>query len=510
MANPLSLLFGTRTPIVESERQPDYQATALALSYDNANLKESMRDLQLYLEDLNWVPVDGWEEEKGFSIDTIKEYADHLRALLTVNPTIKKAVNARVGYIWGRGVSFEGTGLNKITDNIHNKEIIFAETAKWKLEAQLATDGNIWSARNKTTGDITQIPISQISGWVIDENDPSRVLYWLRRYTVKTKNYSGTPDTKFIEVFYPAYGTENPVSVIDNIKVDKNIDMIHIAANRQEGWILGIPDILAAMFWAKGHKELFESGTAFVKAQGRFASKVTSKSQAGAGRAAAAVAEGPRRDPNTGEILDIGGTAVMSAGLDMQLMGKMSGGVDFKAFDPVAGLIAVGLGVPLEVLLGRSDGDEKSLEQSTVDEMKLRQRLWTSYFEALFSPRKVKVIWPKIKTEPTYRQIQSLEIANKTASLTREEIRGLSLEAFGIEGDPSKIVDIENDNSYYLIQKLVADNNAENAQETASLAADQQATTPDQGVDAGVGKLSTGKDSKASRDNKADPNTKNK
>lgn len=513
MANFFTRLFGTTeiTALQEANSVANkLLAETMAQDAERTRLQESVRELSLWMEDRDWIPINGWEEEKGFDLATIQREADHIRALLTVNPTIKKAVNARVGYIWGRGVTFEGDALTKQLTNVHNRNVIFGEQAKWKLEAQLATDGNIFTVRNKRSGEVIMVPIHQIAGYIIDIADPSRVNYWLRTYTVIKKNLrTGNEEAETISMYYPAYGyTGNTVASIDGIKVDRESELIHLAANRQDGWIFGIPDILAAMFWAQGHKELFEAGTAFVKAQGRYASKVISKTGAGAQRAAAAVADAPRRDPVSGEVLDIGGTAVMSAGLDMQLMGKMSGGVDFEAFDPVAGLIAVGLGIPLDVILGKSHDTETSLEQSTVDEMKMRQKLWVWYFEAIFAPRKVKVIFPKIKSEPTYRLVQSLEITNKTVSLSREEIRGLTLEAYGIEGDPNDLPDIE-ENAAYLMAKAIADDAAERAEDAAEQAAELAPTTPEQGVDAGVGKLSTGADAKDSRNDKSDRNTAN-
>jgi hypothetical protein len=146
--------------------------------------------------------------------------------------------------------------------------------------------------------------------------------------------------------------------------------------------------------------------------------------------------------------------------------------------------------------------------------MKLRQKLWSWYFKALFSPKKIKVIWPKIKTEPTYRQIQSIEITNKTQTLSREELRALTLEAYGLEGDPKAVPDVEK-SAIFLLQDALAEAGAERAAAAAEAAAEvaaeqaEQDTTPEQGVDAGIGKLSTGGDAKDSRDNKADRNTKN-
>jgi len=480
----------------------------IALQNQTEYLQESMTDLIRFVEDVNWDRIDGWEEDKGFDLDAIKGMSDNLSAMLTVNPTIKKAINARTGYIWSRGVSFDGTGITKMLNNKRNQQLVFNDNAHWRIEAQLATAGNLWVAKDKKTEEVIIVPVNQIAGWVLDENDPTRVLYWLRKYSVRTKNFStGVVTEKDVEVFYPAHDyTHGTVAHIDGIKVDRNMQMVHVAANRQEGWILGVPDIMAAMFWTRAHKELFESGVTYVKAQGRFASKVVAKTSGGAGTTASRIADAPRRDPMTGEILDSGGTAVMSGGLDYQLMGKMSGGVDFEAFDPVAALIAAGLGVPVDVLLGKSDTDIKSMEQSVVDEMMLRQSLWSEFFAAIFG-RKVTVVWPKIRTEPEYRRLQAVELANNTNVLHRSELRMLTLEGFGIEGDPNDLPDIK-DQPDVAIAKAIGDDSAKHAEKLADKQA-KAAAAGEQGVTGKVGKLSNGEDAKASRDNPADTNTKN-
>lgn len=515
-ANPLDRL--TKTPLIESFGEStvirDLITANETLALNGERLQESMTDLMRYVEDLNWDVIGGSEEHSGFTIDAIKENADRLRALLTVNPTIKKAVNARVGYIWSRGCAISGSGTAKMLNNTRNQQTLFNDNAHWRLEAQLATDGNIWIAKDKRNEEAVLVPITQIAGWVLDKHDPSRVNYWLRKYSVTTKNFSsGVDSTEYIEEFYPAADyTGNKVASIDGIKVNREMSMAHIAANRQTGWILGVPDIMAAMFWAKAHKELFESGTTYVKAQGRFASKVVSTTANGATNSAARIADTPRRDPSTGEILDSGGTAVMSGGLDYQLMGKMSGGVDFKAFDPVAGLIAAGLGIPLSVLLGNSDSDIASLEQSVVNEMIMRQALWTEAFGLIFG-RKITVVWPKIRTEPEYRRLQAVELANNTNVLHRHELRQLTLEGFGIEGDPNDLPEIE-EQPDVAIAKAKGDDAAVHAEKAAEAAADTAAKATaaagEQGVTGKVGKMSNGADNKASRNDKTDTNTQNK
>jgi hypothetical protein len=487
-----------------------------AAGFEVTRMQESIRELSLYLEDLNWTRLEGWEQDKGFDKKVIEENADRLRALVAANPTIKKAINARFGYIWGRGVQFNTNASvkSRVIENQNNERVLFSEEAQWRLETLLATEGNIWALRNNNTNEVSLIPIEQITAWVTDEVDTTRVLYWLREYSVTVTNFAtGERTTKIHQYFVPAHDTpQSGATNIDGIPIKRDYAIVHLAANRQFHWLLGLPDLLAAMFWTKAHKELFEAGTTFVKAQGKYAAKVIAKTGQGGQNAAATLRDMPRRNEATGEVYEAGGTAVLTGGLDMQLMGKMSGGVDFGAFDPVAGLIAAGLGLPLRVLLADSENADVSLEQSTVDEMVLRQKLWSGFFRALFGPKnKVDITWPKIKTEPEYRRIQSVEIANRTNALHPHELRKLTLEAFALEGDPNDIPDIE-------LQPDVAIAKAKSkidiavakatAKATADASGDSTTSVPEQGKDAKVGKLSTGSDAKASRDDVTDKNTK--
>lgn len=501
MANFLTRMFGT-SDLVESLREREYEdmrLESMATQMTNEALQESMTELMRFMEDRNWMPLEGFEHDNGFTLEAIKENAGHLEALLAINPTVQKGINARIGYIWGRGVKFDKAPKTFI-DNPQNSRVLFDDSAHPALEMQLATAGNIWAVRDKQTDEIHLQPLAHINGWITDENDPTRVNYWLIQYTRLIKNFAtGNVQPKEVKEFYPAYGYKPKVASIDGIKINKNVEVIHLAANRQASWVLGAPDLLSVMFWTKALKELYESGTTFVKAQGKFASKVVNSSKNGATNTAARLADAPRRDPNSGEIMDVGGTAVMSGSLDYQLMGKMTGGVDFTAFDSVAGLVAAGLDVPVDVLLAKSDTELKTLEQSVVNTMQMRQKLWTWFFKAVFGARKVEISWPKIRTEPEYRRIQAVGIANDAHVLQRHELRQLTLEGFDLDGDINDLPDME------LHPKvLIAKATAENQEEITPTE-----TLPSQGVDGEVGKLSTGGDAKASRDNKLDTNTKN-
>ena len=477
-------------------------------------LREAASVEALRLEDYNWKPIGNWNKDSGFDLRTIKEEAWTCQQMYAINPMIKKAVLARVGMIHGKGtriVATEETQQEKVDSVVaENKKRIFGSVARAQLEATLSTDGNVFVLKvgNEPA---KVIPLDQIEGFVTDVDETDSVLYWKRSYTTQETNLiTGDETNVVVNEYIPTPEAKTVVANIGDTPVRTNARMYHIKANAQRGWVLGLPDLFAAKFWTRGHKEMFEAGHEFALAQGQIAAKVTTKNDLGANLAAARLADMPRRDPETGEPT-YGGTAVMSNGLDLQLMGKMGSGVDFKAYDRIAGLIAVGTGVPVDVLLGEADSEEKSLEQSVVEDMKLRQALWGEFYEELLNPISVQAVWPRIKQETVYRVQQALEISNRTGKLHGEELRRLALEAWGIEGDAADLPDIMDhpDVQVYEAKKkldleyapLIAEASMPQTEGEESEEDEGRSTVNDQGNDQGLGKLSDGEDAHDARDN---------
>ena len=301
-------LFGGRaTKVQESVAQLQEHRLAMSqLVEANTALRESYGLAQLRLEDYMWTPIDGWKHGDGFDIQTIKDESDVCRQLYAINPLIKKAVTARVGMIHGRGsriVSTNGSGQDKVDAEVakHSRKI-FGKVARTNLEAELSTTGNVFVMREGAK-EATVIPITQIVGYVSEVEEPTKVLYWKRSYSAqRTDLKTGQQENIIVTEFIPARGMANPVPSIGDVPVRRAARMFHVAANRQEGWVLGLPDLFAAKFWTRGHKEMFEAGHEFTLAQGKIAAKVTVDNGMGSQLAASRLADEPRRDPETGEI----------------------------------------------------------------------------------------------------------------------------------------------------------------------------------------------------------------
>ena len=505
-----NLFGGSKT--VELKESVNTQQQMQHLALELHDLRESYTGLeQLQLENYGWDPVGGWNKGDGFDLRTVTRESETCRQMYAINPLIKKAVTARVGMVHGRGTRIvaESEQAQKQVDKIidTNKRKIFGKVARTRLEAELSTTGNVFILQDGAKPAVV-IPLNQIVGYISEVDDPTKILYWKRSYsTVQTDLNTGNDSNVVITEYLPAYDMGTPVAQIGNDPVRTTTRLHHIAANRQEGWVLGLPDLFAAKFWTRGHKEMFEAGHEFALAQGKIAAKVTVDRGPGAQLAASRLADEPRRDPETGEVYGMGGTAIMSGGMDYQLMGKMGSGVDFKSYDRIAGLVAAGTGVPLEVLLATSDSEEISLEQSVIDDMKLRQEVWGEFYEDFIAVTSVRAVWPRIKQESTYRAQQGIEIANRSNTLHPDEKRLLSLEAFGLEGDEkvSPAIDEHPDVLVYRAKKEIDLEYAELIAKATAAAQPEQddmgrSTTPDQGKDQGIGKLSDGKDAHDARD----------
>ena len=512
--------FNRSTLIKESMDMITEQRRQIEALNETLTMRESATGLDsLRLEDYMWEPITGWSRDDGLSIERLKVEADHCRQLYAINPLIKKAITARVGMIHGRGARItlaDGSVSDKLTRELKaNDRKMFGSVARARLETELSNAGNVWAMKQRGKPAVI-VPLSQISGYVSDADDPATVLYWRRTYSaVVTDADTGMNVTKSVDEYIPTPANTRPELQIGTVPVRVGATMIHIAANRQEGWVLGLPDVFAAKFWTKGHKEMFEAGHEYALAQGEFAATVTGGTGMSASLAASRLADAPRRDPETGAPYGYGGTAVMSDGLSYQLMGKMGSGVDFTSYDRIAGLIAAAVGVPLEVILATSDSEEVSLEQSVVEDMKLRQKLWSEFYEDYLSELTVDVLWPRIKQDTLYRMQQSIEIANRTNTLRAEEKRLLALESFNLGGKADDLPSIEDhpDVMVYRAKKEIdleyADKiAAASASATSDAAPAGRSTTPDQGNDQGIGKLSDGKDAHDARDRGEQEHTK--
>lgn len=442
--------------IQEVKRDADNQRLAernTQLEFAVETLQESIADVVLKLDDIGWRPLGEDVDATEIPLNTIKDVSQTTRGLLSINPLIKRGLAFRVSYIHGPGVEFTGLDKNHaLLTNPTNDKFFFSAQAKEENENVLGTDGNLFllltkSRARRGVGTITRVPMKQITGTVSDPDNPEDVWFYKREWETIVEDLSTGQERKIPKIrYYPATDYDADFrgrpSHIRNHPVEWNSAILHGAPNKQAGWKWGTPDLMTVIFWSKAYKEFLENSASLVKAYSRFAFKVQAPNKNGATAAATKVATPPSRDVMTGEVNNVGGTAVMGAGMNLQTIGRTAGSVDFSAGLPLAGMVAAGLDIPLTALTNDGGSSNRSgaetLEAPTAKAMKARQEFWKALYKKLFKwfgIEKVEPIYGSMDTPDVLRQIQAVQAAASMFVLSAEEVRELVLVALEIQTD---------------------------------------------------------------------------
>lgn len=422
-------------------------------------IENALADMMLKIDDIGWQKLSGFDmgDENELTKDTLEEVAQALRAMLVINPLVKRGINMRAQYVHGKGVEFRGIDAgHKLFKDRKNKQYLFSDEARAENERCLATDGNFFvlatgsvdnrRTRGKRVGKagspaVQRIPMSQIEGIVTNPDDSEDVWFYRREWNRNWVDANGKQQSKPIIEYIPSdtYDINNgQPKTIAGKKVNWDGALIDMKVNRQVGWRWGTPDGMSVIFWAKAHKEFLEDQAKLVKALSRFAFKATAPTPQAAQNIAAKVAQ----PADSAYQKDVGQTAVMAGGANLQPIGRTSGSVDFSAGLPLASYVAAGLEIPLTDLLSDSSLSNRSaaetLSESKLAAMVARQNAWKEFYSRLFAywgSENVEAIFPDIEDETRLKAIQAVQAAVTMNVLSAEEVRELIVYILGIETD---------------------------------------------------------------------------
>lgn len=399
---------------VELEEEVKYLASELR------EAKEDLLKVSDAFDSVGWAPLDT-QNAKEIPLKTVKDAAKVARGMYSLNPFINRGINARIGYIWGRGVIFDG--VDDIEDLIErNRKKLFNDQAYTELERVLSTDGNSFTALPIDFKDeeliAFRVPLDQIVGAISNPDDTEEIWYYKREWSIKTTNgVSGeVQERKMIKYYVGMEYYQRMKKAGKNLPrrwkdtgVDQNFVIHHVAVNKQVGWRWGVPDAMPAVYWAKAYKEYLEDNATLVKAYARIAWQVQAGSAAGAQAAGAQVMAPPTRDPITGDLRYVGSTVITGPGTVATPTSAPGSAVDFSKGSALAAAIASALQVS-KVVITSDPGDgnratAETLDLPTLKAMESRQRLHTDRFLAIFEFWGAKVT-PAALSNKKDREIQ--------------------------------------------------------------------------------------------------------
>ena len=447
---------------------------------ENGELRESLADVKMMLDADNqgWEPFGRYlsgDNLEGFDLDELKEVSARLRRYTTGNALMRRGCSLHTGYVFSNGFFVEGTetpqgsgrpsALRKMFTRRVNQESMFSSAAQAELQKARYTDGMILLLCDTSKGLVRRIPLAEISAVRVDEEYGEDVIAYQREWRSGDKTVRRWYMTDRFEGKRPAaYGTGS-----DRVPVDQNLTLVDGRFNRAVGFVLGVPDSIAAAVYVTAYDQILQYGRIVDESLSRILWKVVNKTKQGVQSSAVKMSGFDGH----------GGTASLVEGQDIQALGGSRANFNFSNARPVAAMAATSLDLSNVDFLadssaaGSSYGAGNLLTTGVRNAMKQKQNEWVDVFHRVFETLglgRPRMFFQKMEDVEPYRAAQALTLLAPT--LHDEEYRMKSLDILDIVGNSDDIPDT--------LKNRGVDANA-------SANAGVQQAAPDQGKASGVG-----------------------
>ena len=461
------------------------------LEAENRDLKESIADVraQLNHDDEGWALISGiqrGEKLEGLDLDEVQKVAALIQPKVAAGSMAGRAVDLHTGFVFGRGMSIEGLekpakatrgakrGIVAFYEDPDNQEALFNSDSQAELQKARFIDGNVLIACNTKTKKVSRIPFNQVTGLRMDPDFPERITAYKRTWT--SQNSAGedvTVDRWYVTRRWAGAVPQNLVTGPEKkeVPVDQDTTIVDFRANRQTGFVLGIPDGLRGIHWSQAYTEHIRHGQVVTEGLSRLIFKITNvKSKAGAQNAGVKM----------GSFNGNGGMAAVGEGQDVEAVRTAGNAYAFEKLRPIAALAAAAWNVSNADLLndsaaaGASYGALSGLVVGNRNAMTLMQKQWANVYQDVFEVfgfGRPEIHWEPLEAPDPYRAAQALTLLAPT--LHNAEYRKGALDILDMTGDPNETPET--------LAARVAQANTNGA------SAGTQQAAPDQGIGNGTG-----------------------
>lgn len=362
--------------------------------FDNELLRERMAELELALEDANWMRLMAGGQQE-FTRQGLQKIIDLARVMYIKNPLIKRSVMVKALYVWAQGVTVRAkdaqinAAIQAFWDDPDNRKELTSHAAQMLKEADLAVEGNIFFVFFPRPSDgrvrMRSIPTSEIQDIVCDPDDAKSPQLYLRSWSQTSVDpSSGRKKTEQRKAYYPDwhYQPVNKPATIGRISVQWNSPVYHVRVGGYSDWRFGLSEVYASIDWARAYKEFLEDWASLTRSYSRFAFKMTTKGGArgvSAAKAKLASTLGTSSSetnpaPSTGSIF------IGSEGMDLQPLQLRGANVDAEDGRRMLLMVAASAGLPETYYGDVSVGTlatAKTMDRPTELMMRERQTFWT-------------------------------------------------------------------------------------------------------------------------------------
>lgn len=401
--------FGLRERLGEFLLGENYKQISETLSqteFTNEVLQERMAELELALEDANWMRL-MFEGEHEFTREGLRKIVDLARVMFIKNPLIKRGVMVKALYIWAQGVNvkYKNPVLNKVLqdfwDDPKNQVEVTGHQAQMLKQVDYEVVSNIFFVFFTRPSDgrvqVRSLPFEEITDIICDPEDAKSPWFYVRKWTEKKFNVAtGRFVTNKRTAYYPDWNytpnaSRKPVK-IGNVEVMWDTPIYHVKSGGMTGWKFGVSQVYAAIDWARAYKEFLEDVASLMRAYSRFAWKRITKGgkkaiAAERAKMASTLASGGL-NAETNPPPVTGAMAFLGEGTDLQPMQVRGASISPDDGRRLLLMVSAAVGLPETYYGDVSVGTfatAKTMDRPTELMMKEGQTTWTDIFRNIFN-----------------------------------------------------------------------------------------------------------------------------
>lgn len=380
--------------------------TLAQTEFSNEVLTERLADLELALEDANWMRL-MFEGEQEFTREGLKKIVELARIMFIKNPLIKRGVMVKALYIWAQGVTvrYKNSELNQVLqdfwDDPKNQVELTGHQAQMLKQVDYEVVSNIFFCFFVRPSDgrvhVRTLPFEEIADIISDPEDAKTPRYYVRKWTEKKFNEgTGRYSTRQRVAYYPDWNYKPNASrkplKIGNGEVMWDTPVYHVKSGGMSGWKFGVSNVYAAIDWARAYKEFLEDVASLMRAYSRFAWKRVTKGgkkaiAAERAKMASTLASGTG-NVETNPPPVTGAMAFLGEGTDLQPMQVRGASISPDDGRRLLLMVAAALGYPETMFGDVSVGTfatAKTMDRPTELAMKEGQTTWTDIFRNIFN-----------------------------------------------------------------------------------------------------------------------------
>lgn len=385
-----------------SKRELSETVETLSSNLENShveynNLEERLAELELALEDVGYTRL-SFEGAQEFSRDGLRRIANLSRLFYLKNPLIKRGVDVQSFYVFGQGMSInaESPEVDEVVQaflvDSKNQAELTSHQARMGKECELQVESNIFfvfftDAKGRVR--IRTIPFDEVSEITANPEDRKDPWFYRRDFTQTSLNTdTGLIDAEVMTAYYPdwRYSARDKPATIGGIEVMWDTPVYFIKTGGLPSMSFGVPEVYAALDWARAYKEFLANWSTIVQAYARFAWNLNTKGGSASVAAAKTKLQSTMTTSSSGETNPppvTGSTFITAGGADLQPIRTAGATTSAEDGRRLLLMVAASMGLPESFFGDVSVGTlatAKSLDRPTELKMVSRQTLWADIY----------------------------------------------------------------------------------------------------------------------------------